>query len=355
MRIAMMGPVQSGKSSLFEGVARAGGSHVDLSRPDQPHLAVVKVPDGRLDWLVQQYKPKKVTHAELELLDLPGFDLRDETGRARAKAHWPALRQSQMLVLVLRAFGGKAVAAYRGRVDPQTDAKELLEEMRFADMEQVAGRIEKLDAAIAKPTSKREEQARERDLMRRLAAGMEAGKPLQEVASEAEWKLLGGFGFLSAKPALIVLNCSEEAAGDPGPGEMASLPCVSLAARLEAELSRLPDRQRKEFQAELGLRVSACDVLVGACLRRMNLASFFTVNANECRAWIVPAGTNALATAGMVHSDIARGFIRAEVIHYDDYYAAGDHKAAKAAGKVRLEGKEYVVRDGDVIYFRFNV
>lgn len=356
MRVALVGPVQSGKSSLFEAVARAGGSHLDLSRPDQPHLAVVKVPDPRLDWLAEQYKSKKVTHAELEFLDLPGFDLSDEAGRARAKTHWTDMRQSQMLVFVLREFASDAAAAYRGRVDPQADAKELLEEMRFADLEQVAGRIDKLEAALRKPAGKREEQQRELDLMKRMAAALEGGGAVRHaIASEAEWKLLGGFGFLSAKPALVVLNCSEDDAAKPGPSEFASLPCVRLATKLEAELSCLGEQDRKEFQAELGLRAAACDLLVGACLRRMNLASFFTANANECRAWIASAGADAITAAGMVHSDIARGFIRAEVVHYEDYRAAGDHKAAKAAGKVRLEGKEYVVRDGDVIYFRFNV
>jgi hypothetical protein len=356
MGVALVGLVQSGKSSLFEAVARGGGSHVELSRPDQPHLAVVKVPDPRLDWLAEQYKPGKVTHAELAFLDLPGFDLSDEAGRARAKAHWPAVRQSQMVVYVLRAFPGDAVAAYRGRVDPQADAKELLDEMRFADLEQVAGRIGKLEAALRKPAGKGEEQARELDLMKRLAAALEGGKAVKEqIASEAERKLLGGFGLLSTKPALVVLNCSEDDAGKPAPSEFASLPCVSLAVKLEAELSRLGERERREFQAELGLGASACDLMVGACLAQMNLVSFFTVNANECRAWMTPAGADALAAAGMVHSDMARGFIRAEVVHYEDYRAAGDHKAAKAAGKVRLEAKEYVVRDGDVIYFRFNV
>ncbi len=356
MRVVLAGPMQSGKSSLFEAVARAGGSHVDLSRGDQPHLAVVKVPDTRLDWLVEQYKPRKTTHAELEFLDLPGFDLADEAGRTRAKAHWPAMRQSDMLVWVLRAFNDDTVAAYRGRIDPSADARELLGEALFADLDQVANRIAKLETAVRKPTARQKDQLRELDLMKRLAAALEEETPVAKVvSSEAEAKMLGGFAFLTHKPMLAVRNCSEQDAAGEAPDTLESLPCMQLSARIEAELSRMPPQDRLEFMADLGLAQGACDRLVRACFQRINLICFFTVGPDECRAWQIPAGTDAVTAASAVHSDIARGFIRAETVHYDDLRAAGDEKAAKAAGKVRLEGKEYKVRDGDVIYFRFNV
>jgi hypothetical protein len=356
MRVVLAGPLQSGKTSLFEAVARAGGSHVDLSRGDQPHLAVVKVPDPRLDWLAEQHKPRKITHAELEFLDLPGFDLTDEAGRTRAKAHWPALRQSDMLVWVLRAFPDETVAAYRGRIDPQADARELLGEALFADLDQVANRIAKLETAVRKPTARQKDQLRELELMKRLAAALEAETPVAKaVASEAEAKLLGGFAFLTHKPMLAVRNCSEQDAAQEGPETLESLPCMQLSARIEAELSRMPPEERAEFMADLGLAQSACDRLVRVCFHRMNLISFFTVCPDECRAWQISAGADAVTAAAAIHSDIARGFIRAETVHYDDLRAAGNEKTAKAAGKVRLEGKEYKVRDGDVIYFRFNV
>jgi hypothetical protein len=356
MRVALVGPPQSGKSTLFAAVAEAGGSHVDLSRPDQPHLAVVKVPDERLDWLHEQHRPKKRVPAELEFLDLPGLDLRDEAGRARAKSHWPALRQSDMLGLVLRAFAAPTVGAYRGRVDASADAEELLAEMIFADLDQVTVRMGRLEAALRKPTSQRDEQGRELELMKRLAAALEKGEPLSAAAhGEAQTKNLKGFAFLSQKPALAVLNRSEEEMGAAPPEKLAGLPCLALSAKIEEELARLAPPERAEFLADLGLSAPARDRLIRACYERLGLVSFFTVGDDECRAWTIAAGTDAVTAASEIHSDIARGFIRAETTSYADLRACGDMKAAKAAGKVRLEGKTYPVRDGDVILFRFNV
>jgi GTP-binding protein YchF len=356
MRVALVGPSQSGKSSLFAAVAQAGGSHVDLHRPDQPHLAVVKVPDERLTWLTEHYKPKKSTPAELELLDVPGFDLADEAGRTRAKAHWAAMRQSDMLAFVVRSFTAATVPPYRNRIDPQADVGELLAEMIFADLEQVAARIGKLQAALRKSGAKAKEEAKELELMQRLQKTLEQDEPVTEaVASAEEAKVIRSFAFLTHKPALGVLNCDEQALASEGPAELCGLPCLPLSAKIEAELSQLAPQDRREFMAELGLKTSAGDRLIRACYRRMNLISFLTVLGDECRAWTVPAGTDAVTAAGTIHSDMARGFIRAETVAFDDLHAAGDMKAARAAGKIRLEGKDYVVRDGDVIHFRFNV
>ena len=358
MRVALVGPPQSGKSVLFAAIAESGGSHVDLSRADQPHLAVVKVPDERLDWLSAYYKPKKHTPAELAFLDLPGMDLHDEAGRERAKAHWAAMRQSDMLAFVVRAFDSQTVAAYRDRVDALADVEELLAEMIFADLDQVTVRVGKLEAALRKPSpaAQREEQTRELDLMKRLAAALEKGEPLAgAIHGDAQAKMLRSFGFLSQKPMLAAMNRSEEEAGAPSPEKLGPLPCLGLSAKIEEEIARLAPQERTEFLADLGIASPARDRLIRACYERAGLVSFFTVGEDECRAWTVPAGTDAVSAAGEIHSDLARGFIRAEVVSYADFRAAGDMKGAKAAGKVRLEGKTYVVRDGDIIYFRFNV
>jgi len=355
MRVALVGPPQSGKTTLFAAVAEAGGSHVETSRSDQPHLAVVKVPDERLDWLAGLFRPKKVIHAELEFLDLPGFDLRDEASRSRARAHWPAMRHSDMIVLVVRGFADAAVAPYRGRVDPVADVEELLGEMLFADLDQVSARIGKLEASIRKPTSRRDEQTRELELMRRLSETLEAEKPVAEaVHSESEAKLLRSFAFLSQKPVLVVLNGSEDQAAEQTT-ELAEVPCIVLSAKIEEEIARLRPEDRGEFLSDLGVQSPARDRLLRACYERLDLVSFLTFKSDECRAWTVQDGTDAVTAAGQIHSDIARGFIRAETVAYEDLRAAGDMKAAKAAGKVRLEGKTYVIRDGDVINFRFNV
>jgi len=356
MRVALVGPPSSGKSVLFAAVAEAGGSHVDVHRPDQPHLAVVKVPDERLPWLAELESSKKITYAELEFLDLPGFDLSDEAGRSRASAHWSAMRQSDMLVFVVRAFADPTVATYRSRVDPAADVEELLAEMLFADLDQVTNRIEKLQLALRKPTAQRDENQRELALMQRLGETLEAEKPIADaVTNEMEAKLIRSFAFLSQKPVLVVLNCSEDALGEAPPQEVASLPCVRLSAKIEEEIAELPDDERGEFLADLGVEASARDVLIRACYERLDLVSFLTVGPTEARAWTIPAGMDALNAAGAIHSDMQRGFIRAETVAYDDLRAAGDMKGAKAAGKVRLEGKTYIVQDGDVIYFRFNV
>jgi hypothetical protein len=262
MRVTLVGPPQSGKSVLFAAIAESGGSHVDLSRADQPHLAVVKVPDERLTWLSQLYRPEKTTPAELEFLDLPGMDLSDEAGRKRAKEHWAAMRQADMLVFVLRNFNSPTVAAYRDRVEPQSDLQELLAEMLFADLDQVSARMEKLETALKKPSPKRDEQVRELDLMTRLKNALESEKPLSETITDpTEEKLVRGFGFLSQKPSLVVLNVDEDylaqnagTAQDAGETPAAHadkmsashtekfgpLACVALSAKIEEEIAQLP-------------------------------------------------------------------------------------------------------------------
>ncbi len=355
MRVCLIGPTQSGKTTLFQAVAEASGSGVDVSRPDQPHLATIKVPDDRLNWLAEHYQPKKTTPAELEFLDLPGFDLADSAGRQRSRQHWPAMRQSDALVYVVRAFENASVAAYRDRIDPAADIEELRSEMLFADLEQVTTRIEKLEVSVRKPTPKQSEQKHELDLMQRLQQALENEEPIRSaVANPAEDKLIRSFGFLSQKPALVVLNCCEDDL-DKGDAEIAGLRGLRLSAQIEEEIAQLPPEERGEFLADLGLDEPAADRLVRACYEQLNLISFLTVGEDECRAWTIPAGTPAVEAAGKIHTDIARGFIRAETVSYADFREGGDMKAAKAAGKVRLEGKDYIVQDGDIINFRFNV
>jgi GTP-binding protein YchF len=355
MRVSFVGPTQSGKTALFCAVVEAGGSSVDVSRADQPHLAVVKVPDARLDWLSEQFAPKKHTPAELELMDLPGLDLSTEVGRQRGKAHWPAMRQSDGLVFVVRAFASDTVAEYRDRLDPQADVEELREEMLFADLEQVTTRVEKLEASVKKPTPRQKEHLQELELMKKLQLALENETPLSEaIQNETDAKLVRSFGFLSQKPAVVVINCGEEDVASQ-PTEIDALPVLALSAQIEEEIAQLDADERGEFLAEMGLDCSAADRLVRACSLQMRLLCFMTAGEDECRAWTITAGDSAVDAAGKIHSDIARGFIRAETVAFDDYKDAGDMKGAKAVGKVRLEGKTYVVQDGDIINFRFNV
>ncbi len=356
MRVAMVGPPLSGKSTLFAAVAEAGGSHVHLERADQEHLAVVKVPDQRLDWLHEHYHTGKCHHAELEFLDVPGLDLTTEPARHHARTHWPAVRQSDMIVLVLRSFHDPSVPAYRDRVDVGADLEELGTEMLFSDLEQVTARIDKVQAALRKSSRDREAHERELELMQRLRETLEAEKPLSEaVANAEEEKLVRAFAFLTLKPAIAVVNCDEDAVPAQPPEKLGDHPALHLSAKIEEEIAALPEQERGEFLEAMGISAPARERLIRSCYSAMNLVSFFTHNENECRAWSVPAGTDAVTAAGEIHSDIARGFIRAEVVAFEDLRAAGEAKAARAAGKFRLEGKSYLVQDGDVILFRFNV
>jgi len=356
MRVALVGLPYSGKSTLFAAVAEAGGSHVHVERPDQEHLAVVKVPDDRLAWVEGLFKPKKRVHAELEFVDLPGLDLSDEAGRQRGRAHWPAVRNSAMIVFVVRNLHAADVPAYRGRVDVAADLDELKAELLFSDLEQTAARIEKLEAALKKPSPDRDGHERERALMQRLQETLESETPISEaIGSPDEDKLVRAFAFLTLKPALVVVNCDEDAVPHDGPAAVGGYPAVHLSARIEEEIASLDPADRGEFLEAMGIETAARDRLIRSCYEAMRLVSFFTVNDNECRAWTVPADTDAVTAAGEVHTDMARGFIRAEVVAFEALKAAGDVKTARSAGTYRLEGKDYLVQDGDLIHFRFSV
>jgi GTP-binding protein YchF len=356
MRVALIGPPYSGKSTLFAAVGEAGGSHIDISRPDQPHLAVVKVPDERLVWLSELYKPEKTTFAELEFLDLPGMDLTDDGTRAKSRQHWAAMRQSDMLVAVVRGFASDSVPPYRDRVNPESDAEELQGEMLFADLDGVMNRVERLEAQIKKPVNRTALQ-KELGLMQRLQDALENEQPIRSAVKNAEEeKAIRSFAFLSLKPQLIVINCDEDAAAEPVSEPVAGQEAMRLSANLELDLARLSPEDRQAFLEDLSLDSCAGERLVRACYHKLDLITMFTSGEDECKAWTLPAGCDAVTAAGAIHSDIARGFIRAETMSYADFRAAnGDVKAVKAAGKTRLEGKEYVVQDGDIINFRFNV
>ena len=356
MRAALIGPPMSGKSSLFAAIAEAGGTKVDLSRPDAEHLAVVKVPDPRLDWLFELWKSRKIVHAEIEFLDVPGLDLTTEAARQRSRSHWVNVRQSDMLVLVLRDFADPSVPPYRNRVDLQADLAEIHDEMLFSDLDRVAARSAKLEGQLKKPTPDRDAYARELELMQRMQDALEHEKPLSEtVANEAEEKMIRAFAFLTMKPAVVVVNCDEDATSEPGPEMIGGYPAIRLSAKIEEEIASLAPEERPEFMEALDVETIAAERVIRSCYSAMKLVSFFTGSEVDARAWSVPAGTPAVVAAEAIHTDMARGFIRAEVIAYDDFHAHGGEKGARAAGKYRLEGKTYEVQDGDVILFRFNV
>jgi hypothetical protein len=347
--------MQSGKSTVLSAIS---GKEIPAAAIGQIWEAVVPVPDERLDWLTKLYKPKKTVHATINCLDLPGFSFVDEHGRVAARKLVNQVRTADTLVLVVRAFNDPSVAAYRDRVDVRAELKELLEEILWADLEAITNRVEKLEAQVNKPTKTQAKDKAELELQKRLQAAIEAGTPLRTVIEGEDVEIIKSFGFLTLKPMIVLVNAGEgdaEKVWDFKGLVHESVPVVGMCAKLEKELSQLDAESRAEFMKDLGMKEAGAKKFIAGCYEALGLISFLTSGEDEVRAWPIPKGTTALDAAGKIHSDIKRGFIRAETIAYEDIHRLGDEKAVKAAGKMRLEGKGYVVQDGDIINFRFNV
>ena len=356
MKAALVGLLQSGKSTILSAIS---GRTIAAMGPSTIEEAIVPVPDARIDWLRDYYKPKKTTYATVDCLDVPGFNFADEHGRAAARRLINRIRIVDMLVLVVRAFENPAVPAYRNSVNPTRDLVELKTELLLADLELVSTRIEKLEKQVNKPTKTQAHDKVELALQKKLQETIESEKPISNaVETEAELEMIKSLGFLTLKPVAVAVNPGEEQLekGFDFPDVLDDdVPVITICAKLEYELAQLDADSRNEFMADLGIAESAVNKFVNGCYSASGLISFLTVVSDELRAWPIKQGTTALDAAGKVHTDIKRGFIKAETFGFDDLKELGDEKAVKAAGKIRLEGKEYIVRDGDIINFRFNV
>lgn len=354
MRIAFVGPPQSGKSTLFRAVT---GVQSQTGHGVSEQLAVVKVPDRRLDVLAQMYKPKKYTEATMDCLDVPGFSHETAAQQAEFRKSLPSIRKCDALVAVVRAFDNPSVPPYRNRVDPKADLEELASELIFSDLETVTTRVERLEKSIKKPTRTVEQEKRELELMKRCQAALESEQPIATaIQTEEDRRALASYQFLTEMPLIVVINVSEKDAAAPPPFEWPHAKAtIALSAETEEQIAQLEPKDRAAFLQDLGVSESAKDRLIRVCYDAVGLISFLTAGEDEVRAWSIKRGSDAVEAAGKIHSDIARGFIRAETVAFDDLVTAGDMKAAKAAGKIRLEGKTYIVQDGDIINFRFNV
>jgi GTP-binding protein YchF len=356
LKVALLGLLQSGKSTIFSSLSGKAIPPIGSTTIEE---AIVRVPDERLDWLTEYYKPKKTTYATIDSLDVPGFNFTDDHGRAAARRLINQIRTVDMLVLVVRAFENPAVPSYRNSINPVGDLAELRTELLLADLELVATRIEKLEKQIHKPTKTQAHDKAELALHKKLQETIEAEKPISSaIKSDAEREMIKSLGFLTLKPMAIAVNVGEnqlEAKFDFSEHVDTSVPVVTICAKLEHELAQLDAESRAEFMADLGIAESAISKFVNGCYSALGLISFITVVSNEIRAWPIKEGTSALDAAGKVHTDIKRGFIRAETFSFDDLKEHGSEKALKAAGKIRLEGKDYVVQNGNIINFRFNV
>lgn len=355
MKVALVGLLQSGKSTLLASIS---GKEIPPMGSTAIEEAIVPVPDERLDWLYEYYKPKKTTHATVDCLDLPGFNFTDEHGRAAARRLINKIRTVDMLVPVVRAFENSAVPPYRNSVNPARDLAELHTELLLADLELVTTRIEKLEKQVHKPTKTQAHDKAELALQLKLQEAIESEKPISSVIeTETERDMIKSLGFLTLKPMAVAVNVGDDRLNEKFDFCNCldeSVPVVIMSTRLEYELSQLDSESRTEFMEDFNLTESAASKFVHSCYSALNLISFLTLG-NELRAWPIKKGTIAVDAAGKVHTDIKRGFIRAETFNFDEIKEYGSEKALKAAGKIRLEGKDYVVKDGDIINFRFNV
>jgi GTP-binding protein YchF len=355
MQTGIIGLPQVGKTSLFRILTHL---HLDAKAAHAPtHIGVARVPDARLERLAELYKPRKVTHATIGYVDVGGL-MKD---RAKDSAFLTQLREVDALAHVVRVFENSVVPHVSGTLDPLRDVEGLELELMLADLEQATRRIERVE----KDLKKKKEPALEHELalLQRCRAAIEAERPLREVEfGPDEQKLLSSFMFLSQKPMLYVLNLGDDEVGEidgaiqrHNLGALArksGTAVVPVCGRIEAELAELEGAEAAELLAAYGLKESGLARLVHATYGVLGLISFFTCAEAECRAWAIRRGTTAVKAAGVVHSDFERGFIKAEVVRWSDLLEAGSLVAARERGRVKLEGKEYVVEEGDVILFR---
>lgn len=357
MKIGLVGLPKSGKTTLFNLLT---GASVATSRYEtgraELHTGIARVPDPRVDRLSALFKPKKTTYATFEVVDLAGIAKGERAGLETKE-----FRNADALLHVVRAFEDAAL----GTADPARDITDVETELILADLEVTERRLKRLEASIKKRRTDAEVQ--EQDVLRRFKTALESETPLRAAELSVEdAKVVRGFTFLSAKPILHCVNLDEKAVGD-GPRVVEKFGLQALAARprtrvgwvsavIEAEVAQLAGEEQQAFLADLGLAEPALHRVLRDCYALLGLVSFFTVGEDEVRAWSIPTGTRAQDAAGAVHSDIARGFIRAEVVGYDELVAAeGSFAEVRAKGQFRLEGKEYVVSDGEICHFRFNV
>jgi len=355
MKVGIVGLPGVGKTTLFRAIA-GGAGHEERG----VHVAVVRVPDERFDWLVERVKPKKATPATIEFID--GVGPIGGEGRGKFGADFFAeLRKVDALVHVIRAF----TTELGEPPTPVKDARELSDELILADLQVVESRLSKLEKSlISVKHGAVTPETIERDLLLRVRGVLEAGGRVDSIKfTPDEERMLRGFEFLTQKPQILVANVPEgEINVESEPvrelqnyAAQQNLSLLVLSADLEAQIAELPEEEQAEYLAAMGLQEPASKQLIRECYRALGVITFFTATEPEVRAWTIRAGSPVIDAAEKIHTDIARGFIRAEVAHFEDVKRAGGWEEAKRAGLVELHTKEYVVQDGDVIYIRFKV
>lgn len=348
MKVGIVGFPHAGKTTIFNALT---GLHAEVGgygEAGKTNVGVIKVPDARVDRLSQIFSPRKTTYAEIVFVDFAGQAARERT--ALSAATIAQIRDAEAFALVLRGFVDAAGEA----PNPTRELADFEAELILADLGVVEKRLERL--------KKEKGKEREQKLLENAGEALARETPLRALDWTREDQMaMAGFGFLSRKPLLVVLNVAEEAASQPLPQDLATaleasaLQGLVLSGSIEMEIAGLGAEDRAAFLADLGLAESAGDRFVRAAYALLDQISFLTSGEDEVRAWTIRRGTPAVRAAGKIHSDIERGFIRAEVVHFDDFVHFGTEAKCREAGKLRLEGKDYVIRDGDIVHFRFNV
>ena len=353
MQTGIIGLPQVGKTTLFRILTKA---HLEGKAGSQgTHVGVAKVPEPRLVELAKLYNPKKITYATVQYVDLGGMQ------KERNRYALAPLREVDTIAHVIRVFDDPSVPHAAGSIDPLRDATNLELELILADHDQITRRLERVEKDLKKKSEP--VLVLEKNVLEKCKAHLEAEKPLRELELTAEERRpIGGFLFLSARPVLYVLNVGDDEAAQLDTaverhklGALQGRPnaaVVAICGRLEAELAEMDEKEAAELLASYGLKEPGLNRLIRATYDLMGLIQFFTAGEPEVRAWTIRKGASAVKAAGAIHSDIEKGFIRAEVVRWNDLLAAGSVAAAREKAQVRLEGKEYIVQEGDVILFR---
>jgi hypothetical protein len=348
MKVGLVGFARAGKTTIFNALTGLSAEVGSFEKKREAAIAVVKVPDPRIDALAEIVHPERKKYAEVTFLDFPPPEERKAGLETEALVQ---MREAEALAQVVRAFDDPLSST---STDPLRELREFHTELILADMAVIEKRLERL--------KKEKGKERERELLEKCQKILEDEKPLRHVSFPPEEQLmLSGFAFLSQKPLLVVYNVAEDTLKEPLPAHVAeytkseNLLVIPICGKVEMDIAQLEEEERGAFLADLGLQGSAKDRFIQYTYALLNLMSFFTAGPMEARAWTITRGTTAVKAAGKIHSDIERGFIRAEVIAYEDYIRYRGEAGCREAGKMRLEGKEYVMQDGDVVHFRFKV
>ncbi|SNB46858.1 redox-regulated ATPase YchF [Geobacter sp. DSM 9736] len=351
-----------GKSTIFNALTSAGAESANYPFCTiDPNVGIVQVPDPRMQKLAELVNPERILPTTIEILDIAGLVKGASKGEGLGNQFLGHIRSVDAIIHVVRCFEDENIVHVDGSIDPVRDIEIIQTELALADLDTVEKRLQRVEKLAKSGDKKMKEEA---DFFQLVKRSLEEGKGARGTAETDEEKLmLRDLHLLTDKPVLYVANVSEEdlAGNHPAVGRVRELAeregakVVVICGKVEAEIAELDEEEKESFLAEMGLSESGLDRLIRSGYDLLGLITYFTAGKKEVRAWTIPAGTKAPQAAGVIHSDFEKGFIRAEVIAYNDYIAAGGESGAKEKGLMRLEGKEYVVQDGDVMHFRFNV